>query len=164
MAFCLSTSAPPLPREHDCRVPARPCFFFSKHNRESRGSDSLFLNPAHLRVTASNLLLFPTVLIWRYFAQTRKAYGRFWFRFMNGESGADVYDRATAFWESVFRSMDHTRGRRFDNYVIITHGLMMVGGCNIAPGGEGVSSTHFFSKRRRTGVVRYWYRSELSKY
>lgn len=58
--------------------------------------------------------------------QTRKAYGRFWFRFMNGESGADVYDRATAFWESVFRSMDHSTGMRFQNYVIVTHGLMMV--------------------------------------
>lgn len=57
----------------------------------------------------------------------RKAYGRFWFRFMNGESGADVYDRATAFWESVFRSMDNTNSDiRFRNYVIITHGLMMV--------------------------------------
>ncbi|CAM9484733.1 unnamed protein product, partial [Ectocarpus fasciculatus] len=58
--------------------------------------------------------------------KTRKAYGRFWFRFMNGESCSDVYDRATAFWESVFRSMDHTPGTRFQNYVIITHGLMMV--------------------------------------
>eukprot|EP00903_Cladosiphon_okamuranus_P021798 g20044.t1 len=57
--------------------------------------------------------------------ETRKAYGRFWFRFMNGESGADVYDRATAFWESVFRSMDHSTGTRFQNYVIVTHGLMM---------------------------------------
>lgn len=45
---------------------------------------------------------------------------------MNGESGADVYDRATAFWESVFRSMDHTTDCRFNNYVIVTHGLMMV--------------------------------------
>ncbi|CAM9836927.1 unnamed protein product, partial [Ectocarpus sp. 8 AP-2014] len=57
--------------------------------------------------------------------ETRKAYGRFWFRFMNGESCSDVYDRATAFWESVFRSMDHSPGTRFQNYVIITHGLMM---------------------------------------
>lgn len=45
---------------------------------------------------------------------------------MNGESGSDVYDRATAFWESVFRSMDHTTSCRFKNYVIVTHGLMMV--------------------------------------
>ncbi len=45
---------------------------------------------------------------------------------MNGESCSDVYDRATAFWESVFRSMDHSTGTRFQNYVIITHGLMMV--------------------------------------
>ena len=47
---------------------------------------------------------------------------------MNGESGADVYDRATAFWESVFRAMDQHTSRRYNNYVIITHGLMMVGG------------------------------------
>lgn len=59
--------------------------------------------------------------------QIRKAYGRFWYRFMNGESGADVYDRATAFWESVHRSMDSTGSEpRYRNYVIITHGLMMV--------------------------------------
>lgn len=64
-------------------------------------------------------------------AQIRNAYGRFWFRFMNGESGADVYDRATAFWESVFRSMDNTTSEsRYRNYVIITHGLMMV--CSVS--------------------------------
>ena len=52
---------------------------------------------------------------------------------MNGESGADVYDRATAFWESVFRSMDHSTGTQFQNYVIVTHGLMMVRECGADP-------------------------------
>ncbi|CAM9989815.1 unnamed protein product, partial [Discosporangium mesarthrocarpum] len=58
--------------------------------------------------------------------ETRRLFGRFWFRFKDGESGADVYDRATAFWESVFRLMDNTSSkRRYRNFVIVTHGLMM---------------------------------------
>ncbi|CAM9316520.1 unnamed protein product [Choristocarpus tenellus] len=57
---------------------------------------------------------------------TRRLYGRFWFRFKDGESGADVYDRATAFWESVFRLMDNASGKhQYKNFVIVTHGLMM---------------------------------------
>lgn len=61
---------------------------------------------------------------------TRKEVGRFFFRFPNGESGADVYDRVTSFLSSVFRVMDKVRSapphhRRYDNILIVSHGLTM---------------------------------------
>mmetsp|Transcript_3989 Transcript_3989/g.5550 ORF Transcript_3989/g.5550 Transcript_3989/m.5550 type:complete len:152 (-) Transcript_3989:480-935(-) len=52
--------------------------------------------------------------------------GRFWYRFENGESGADVYDRASSFLDSLFREMDSLeRKQRYENYVLVTHGLFM---------------------------------------
>lgn len=53
----------------------------------------------------------------------RDAYGHFFYRFAQGESGADVYDRVDAFLESLFRSFrapDHP-----PNVLIVTHGLAM---------------------------------------
>ncbi|MFF2652773.1 histidine phosphatase family protein [Streptomyces sp. NPDC058045] len=53
----------------------------------------------------------------------RDAYGHFFYRFAQGESGADVYDRVGAFLESLFRSFeapDHP-----PNVLIVTHGLTM---------------------------------------
>ncbi|MBV2357035.1 histidine phosphatase family protein [Streptomyces sp. J2-1] len=53
----------------------------------------------------------------------RDAYGHFFFRFPQGESGADVYDRVGGFLESLFRSFedpDHP-----PNVLIVTHGLAM---------------------------------------
>lgn len=53
----------------------------------------------------------------------RDAYGHFFYRFAQGESGADVYDRAGAFLESLWRSFeqpDHP-----PNVLIVTHGLTM---------------------------------------
>ena len=35
--------------------------------------------------------------------KTRRAFGRFWYRFPNGESGADVYLRVTLFLGTMFR-------------------------------------------------------------
>jgi hypothetical protein len=35
----------------------------------------------------------------------RDMFGRFWFRFPNGESGADVYDRITQFEDHLTRDM-----------------------------------------------------------
>lgn len=37
----------------------------------------------------------------------RARFGRFWYRFDGGESGADVYDRVTAFLESLYRIMEN---------------------------------------------------------
>lgn len=53
----------------------------------------------------------------------RDAYGHFFYRFAQGESGADVYDRVGAFLESLFRSFeapDHPA-----NVLLVTHGLTM---------------------------------------
>ncbi|MCC3651319.1 MULTISPECIES: histidine phosphatase family protein [Streptomyces] len=53
----------------------------------------------------------------------RDAYGHFFYRFAQGESGADVYDRVGAFLESLHRSFeepDHP-----PNVLIVTHGLTM---------------------------------------
>ncbi|MGW8377291.1 histidine phosphatase family protein [Streptomyces sp. ODS28] len=53
----------------------------------------------------------------------RDAYGHFFYRFAQGESGADVYDRVGAFLESLWRSFespDHPQ-----NVLLVTHGLTM---------------------------------------
>lgn len=53
----------------------------------------------------------------------RDSYGHFFYRFAQGESGADVYDRVGAFLESLWRSFeapDHP-----PNVLLVTHGLTM---------------------------------------
>jgi broad specificity phosphatase PhoE len=53
----------------------------------------------------------------------RDAYGHFFYRFAQGESGADVYDRVGSFLESLYRSFeapDHPQ-----NVLLVTHGLTM---------------------------------------
>lgn len=52
--------------------------------------------------------------------ELRNSYGHFWYRFNNGESGSDVYDRVSTFLESLFRTF--VPGGP-DNVVIVTHGL-----------------------------------------
>lgn len=51
----------------------------------------------------------------------RYEYGTFYFRFPNGESGADVYDRVTTFLDTLHR--DFQRDDYPDNAIIVTHGL-----------------------------------------
>ncbi|WP_438485501.1 histidine phosphatase family protein [Streptomyces sp. S186] len=53
----------------------------------------------------------------------RDAYGHFFYRFAQGESGADVYDRVGAFLESLWRSFEDPRHP--PNVLIVTHGLTM---------------------------------------
>jgi broad specificity phosphatase PhoE len=56
----------------------------------------------------------------------RKLYGRFWYRVPNGESGADVLDRISSFFHTLFRSFGRDAGAAPDNTVIIvTHGLTL---------------------------------------
>ncbi|MGW1893026.1 histidine phosphatase family protein [Streptomyces sp. NPDC002004] len=53
----------------------------------------------------------------------RDTYGHFFYRFAQGESGADVYDRVGAFLESLYRSFeapDHP-----PNVLLVTHGITM---------------------------------------
>ena len=55
----------------------------------------------------------------------RKQYSRFFYRFENGESSADVYDRVTVFEDHLVRDMQAGRFRPDDNVVIVTHGLTL---------------------------------------
>jgi broad specificity phosphatase PhoE len=65
----------------------------------------------------------------------RQEFGRFYYRFPNGEAGTDVFDRMASFINYLFRSMDQTIpyfARDYDqaaepvqNYVLVTHGLLM---------------------------------------
>lgn len=59
----------------------------------------------------------------------RKQFGRFFYRFPEGESGADVFDRVTSFLESLWRDIDTFRLNRSHctdlNLVIVSHGLTM---------------------------------------
>lgn len=55
----------------------------------------------------------------------RKRYGRFYYRFPNGESGADVFDRITIFEDHLVRDIDAGRFPANTNLVLITHGLTL---------------------------------------
>lgn len=57
--------------------------------------------------------------------EERSRYGRFFFRMPMGESGADVYDRVSAFIETLHRTF-HGDGFEDDtNVIIVTHGLTL---------------------------------------
>jgi len=56
--------------------------------------------------------------------QEREKIGRFFYRFKEGESGADVYDRVGSFMDSLFREMDNSL-MPDNNIFIISHGLFM---------------------------------------
>ncbi|WP_026529864.1 histidine phosphatase family protein [Haematomicrobium sanguinis] len=53
----------------------------------------------------------------------RNAYGHFFYRFRDGESGADVYDRVSSFIDQLQRGL--TNGTVPRNVVLVTHGLTM---------------------------------------
>jgi broad specificity phosphatase PhoE len=53
----------------------------------------------------------------------RDRYGHFFYRFTEGESGSDVYDRVSTFLESMHRNFETPAAPR--NVVIVTHGLTM---------------------------------------
>lgn len=50
----------------------------------------------------------------------RMRFGAFYYRFPNGESASDVYDRVSTFLDSLWRSFF---SHRHTNYVIVTHGI-----------------------------------------
>src|SRR6201999_3149672 len=55
--------------------------------------------------------------------RARDAYGHFFYRFAQGESGADVYDRTGAFLDSLHRSFEEPDSP--PNVLLVTHGLTM---------------------------------------
>jgi broad specificity phosphatase PhoE len=57
--------------------------------------------------------------------EKQKNFGQFFYRFSCGESGADVYDRASLFLDTLFREMDDGHHDPTQNIVIVSHGLFM---------------------------------------
>ncbi|XVF06160.1 hypothetical protein REPUB_Repub06bG0023600 [Reevesia pubescens] len=59
--------------------------------------------------------------------ETREKFGRFFYRFPEGESAADVFDRVSSFLESLWRDIDLNRLQSNPtqdlNLIIISHGL-----------------------------------------
>jgi broad specificity phosphatase PhoE len=55
----------------------------------------------------------------------RDDFGRFFYRFANGESGADACDRASSFIDSYFRERQTVAYPDDTTVVIVTHGLMI---------------------------------------
>lgn len=59
--------------------------------------------------------------------EIRNEFGRFFYRFPEGESGADVYDRVSSFLESMWRDIDMQRFPHDPddelNLIIVSHGL-----------------------------------------
>lgn len=53
----------------------------------------------------------------------RENFGKFYYRFPEGETGADVYDRVSTFLETLHR--DFKKKDFPQNVVIVTHGLTM---------------------------------------
>jgi len=53
------------------------------------------------------------------FKKERNKYGPFYYRFPDGESASDVFDRVSTFLDSLWRSFEAQKAR---NYVIVTHG------------------------------------------
>lgn len=51
----------------------------------------------------------------------RDSYGSFYYRFPDGESCADVYDRCSSFFDSLFRDFQHYDYA--DNAVFVSHGM-----------------------------------------
>ncbi|KAK9835626.1 hypothetical protein WJX74_004542 [Apatococcus lobatus] len=55
----------------------------------------------------------------------RLRFGRFFYRFPNGESGADVYDRMTIFEDHIVRDINAGRFSNNTNLVLVSHGLAL---------------------------------------
>ncbi|XP_027350590.1 phosphoglycerate mutase-like protein AT74 [Abrus precatorius] len=59
--------------------------------------------------------------------ETRQRFGRFFYRFPEGESAADVFDRVSSFLESLWRDIDMNRLNHDPsddlNLIIVSHGL-----------------------------------------
>ncbi|XVF31284.1 hypothetical protein REPUB_Repub16aG0132600 [Reevesia pubescens] len=59
--------------------------------------------------------------------ETREKFGRFFYRFPEGESAADVFDRVSSFLDSLWRHIDlnrlHNDPTQDLNLIIISHGL-----------------------------------------
>lgn len=78
------------------------------------------------RLTEQQFGNFQNVANVRAAKQERGEYGRFYYRFAQGESGLDVYNRVTSFIATMFRDFANDDIKRSDlNVVMVTHGLTL---------------------------------------
>lgn len=62
----------------------------------------------------------------RYSKAERARFGRFYYRFPDGESGLDVYSRVTSFLSTLYGDFTHRAIKDKDlNVVVVTHGLTL---------------------------------------
>ncbi len=61
----------------------------------------------------------------RKYKEERNAFGRFYYRFPNGESGLDVYSRVSSFVGTLFREFAKQDNIENSNVIIVTHGLTL---------------------------------------
>lgn len=54
--------------------------------------------------------------------EERQRFGAFYYRFPNGESASDVFDRVSTFLDSLWRSFEMNKSQ---NYVLVTHGIVL---------------------------------------
>ncbi|MEW1656217.1 MULTISPECIES: histidine phosphatase family protein [unclassified Streptomyces] len=103
--------------------------YVSPYRRTHQTFQSLGLDPAKVRVREEPRLREQDWGNWQDRDDVRRqkayrdAYGHFFYRFAQGESGADVYDRVGAFLESLWRSFEDPHHP--PNVLIVTHGLTM---------------------------------------
>lgn len=103
--------------------------YVSPYRRTHETFAALGLPPGHVRVREEPRLREQDWGNWQDRADVRRqkayrdAYGHFFYRFAQGESGADVYDRVGAFLESLWRSFE--RADHPPNVLLVTHGLTM---------------------------------------
>jgi broad specificity phosphatase PhoE len=58
----------------------------------------------------------------KHLLEEKKDFGALYYRFPNGESLADCFDRASSFLESLYRSFSHNT---YTNCVVVGHGIMI---------------------------------------
>lgn len=103
--------------------------YVSPYRRTHETFSELRLDPARTRVREEPRLREQDWGNWQDHADVRQqksardAYGHFFYRFAQGESGADVYDRVGAFLESLWRSFESPEHPT--NVLLVTHGLTM---------------------------------------
>jgi broad specificity phosphatase PhoE len=73
--------------------------------------------------------------------EDRQRFGRFYFRFPNGEAGTDVYDRVNDYWQDLMArpeqrgtSSPAARADNVESVVLVTHGLLMRTFCSETSG------------------------------
>lgn len=106
--------------------------FHSPYRRAAQTLDEMVkaFDPSMLAIREDPLLReqefgnFQDVELIRRSKAERRRFGRFWYRFPNGESGADVHNRAADFLSTLFRQMDLS-DKRAPHYMILAHGLFI---------------------------------------